>query len=103
MPTKSPATPTVKSKDNQFIKFTTTSETEDGGQTTIPFIENLDVVSKIPVPMGGVGLIYKASKKDYGGFLALKLLTYNVEPHIEIPKELPALDVNAYISSSVKK
>ena len=69
------------SNDDQFLTFTLTSEKKDGAQTTIPFIDTQEVVTNPPVPLAGMGLIHR-SQPGFGGFLGLKISTYNIADHI---------------------
>lgn len=73
------------SSSNQYIKFTTSSLEKDGGQTTLPFIELLNVTTKVATPLSGLGLYHKGSSvsKYFGGFLGIKLLTFDMTSHIE--------------------
>lgn len=82
MPTKSNFTNFPDSHADQYLKFTTSSETNDGGQTTIPFIDTQELATKPPVPLAGVGVIHKG-QKGFGGFLAFKIYTYDSYKHFE--------------------
>ena len=83
----------VDSNDNQFLSFTLTSEKKDGAQTTIPFIDTQDVVTNSPIPLRGMGLIHRG-QPGFGGFLALKLYTYNVADHIpDLPEQINDPDI----------
>ena len=92
VPTKAMVSNTPISNDDQFVSFTTTSMEKDGGQTTIPFIDTQEVVPRLPTLLSGAGL-YLRGQKGYGGFLALKLYTYNliehVDEYIELPENIP--------------
>lgn len=68
----------------QFVKFGPTDKFLDLSQTTIPFIDAQLVESHNPMPLAGVGLYYKTFP-GYGGFVAPKILNYNVAPHIMGP------------------
>ncbi|KAI4457294.1 hypothetical protein MML48_8g00010322 [Holotrichia oblita] len=72
---------TVVSKGNQFVEFAHTDMIKDAGQTTIPFIDSQDVVTKVPTPLIGAGLYYK-STQGYGGFIGLKIVTYDFTQHL---------------------
>ena len=80
------------SNEEQYVKFTTTSIEKDGGQTTIPFIDTQKIVTNPPSPLGGAGL-YHRGQPGYGGFLALKLYTYDFTEHIKEDAEIPTLAV----------
>lgn len=75
----------IDSKDNQYIKLTHSDIDKDVGQTTVPYFDALDVISKIPVALNGIGIHHKG-QKGFGGFIALKLMTYDFAPHV-IPPE----------------
>lgn len=75
----------IDSKSNQFIEFTHTDLDRDVGQTTVPFLDAQDVVSVPPVALSGAG-IYHKGRPLYGGFVGLKLITYDFMPHIQVPK-----------------
>lgn len=68
-------------ESNLFVKFGPTDKYKDLAQTTIPYIDAQLVEPHNAVPLGGVGLLYK-SFSGYGGFIAPKILNYNLAPHI---------------------
>lgn len=74
----------IDSTDNQFIRFTHSGVDKDVAQTTVPYLDAQDVVSKVPVPLSGAG-IYHKGQKSYGGFIGLKLVTYDFAPHVIPP------------------
>lgn len=69
------------SNDNQYIKFNVTGLLEDGGQTTVPFIDNRQVLPENLSPLSGISF-YVRGKDGYGGFLALKVYTFDVSQYI---------------------
>lgn len=71
----------IDSRDNQFIRFTHSDVDKDVAQTTVPYLDAQDVVSKVPVPLSGAG-IYHKGQKGFGGFIGLKLVTYDFAPHV---------------------
>lgn len=71
---------------DRFIKFGPSDKYKDIGQTTIPFIDSQLVESHNPGPLSGVGLYYKGFV-GFGGFVAPKILNYNLSPHIIEPNE----------------
>ncbi|KAI4457296.1 hypothetical protein MML48_8g00010324 [Holotrichia oblita] len=81
IPTRAKSKNTVVSKGNQFVEFAHTDMIKDAGQTTIPFIDSQDVVTKVPTPLIGAGLYYK-SIQGYGGFIGLKIVTYDFTQHL---------------------
>ncbi|XP_043462570.1 uncharacterized protein LOC122498746 isoform X1 [Leptopilina heterotoma] len=71
------------SRSNQFLHFQPTDLEKDAGQTTIPFLDIQPIVPKPPVPLAGAGIFHKGQTGS-GGFVALKLITYNFSRHLEI-------------------
>ncbi|XP_023247290.1 uncharacterized protein LOC106645091 isoform X2 [Copidosoma floridanum] len=100
IPTRSSAQSVPDSKSNQFLLFTPTDLKKDVAQNTVPFIDIQPVEPKPPVPIAGCGIFHKG-REGYGGFLALKLITYNFEPKLrsDMPPAPPLMgmsnDVNA--------
>ncbi|XP_058794289.1 uncharacterized protein LOC131665995 isoform X2 [Phymastichus coffea] len=80
------------SHTNQYIQFGPTDLEKDAGQSTIPFIDTQRVEPKPPVPISGAGIFHKG-RGGYGGFLSLKLITYNFEPQLraELPSTPPVI------------
>ncbi|XP_055682552.1 uncharacterized protein LOC129789617 isoform X1 [Lutzomyia longipalpis] len=85
VPTKGKARSQVDSKTNQFIEFTHTDMDADAAQTTVPFLDAQDVVSVPPVPLSGIGIYHKGLPLS-GGFVAPKLIVYNMAQHVYTPK-----------------
>lgn len=85
IPTLSPSTSEIVSKSNQFIEFTHTDLDRDVGQTTVPYIDAQDVISRVPVALSGAGIFHKG-RPFFGGFIGLKLITYDFQPHILTPR-----------------
>lgn len=52
-------------------------------QTTIPFIDSQPVTTYPQVPLRGAGIYYKSSK-NYGGFVAPVITTYDFSKHMVI-------------------
>lgn len=84
--TRSKSVPTTG--NNQFIEFQASDIDADLGQTTVPFVDKQEVVSKPPVALSGAGLYHKG-QDGFGGFVAPKLITYDYAKHIEIATALP--------------
>lgn len=82
VPTKTIAKSEPDSKTNQYIEFTNSDMESDGAQTTVPFMDSQDVISEPPVPLSGIG-IYHKGRRDFGGFIAPKIFTYDFSPHIQ--------------------
>ncbi|KAK9746501.1 protein of unknown function (DUF4803) [Popillia japonica] len=81
VPTRAKSKNTIVSNGDQYVEFTHTDITKDVAQTTVPFIDTQDVVPKVPTPLAGAGLYYKSSP-GYGGFIGLKIVTYDFTPHL---------------------
>ena len=71
-----------KSENNTFLKFVPSGLENDVGQNTLPFIDIQEIVTNPPVPMSGAGLYHKRTV-DSGGFIALKLFTFDVRHHLQ--------------------
>lgn len=85
IPTLSMTKSDIDSKTNQYIEFTHSDLDKDLGQTTVPYIDAQDVVSIPAVALSGAG-IYHKGKPQFGGFIGLKAITYDFEPHVQIPE-----------------
>uniref|UniRef100_A0A1L8DP86 Putative conserved secreted protein n=2 Tax=Nyssomyia neivai TaxID=330878 RepID=A0A1L8DP86_9DIPT len=85
IPTRSKARSQIDSKTNQFIEFTNTDINADAAQTTVPFLDAQDVVSVPPVPLSGIGIYHKGLQLS-GGFVAPKIIVYNMAQHVYTPK-----------------
>lgn len=84
IPTLSASPSEIDSTTNQYIEFTHTDLERDVGQTTVPYIDAQDVISRVPVALSGAG-VYHKGQSLYGGFIGLKLITYDFQPHITTP------------------
>ncbi|KAH8312114.1 hypothetical protein KR044_009453 [Drosophila immigrans] len=82
LPTRSTHSSQPLSKNRQYLEFVNTGIEKDAAQTTIPFIDIQDVVSNPPVPLAGIGIYYKSSP-GYGGFVAPKIISYDISPHVQ--------------------
>ncbi|KAL7287243.1 hypothetical protein TKK_0018373 [Trichogramma kaykai] len=69
----------------QFVKLMTTNSKTNVGQSVVPFIHKLPVLPEQLLPLSGVGLIHTGNKKS-AGYLALKVIGYNLEPRISQPR-----------------
>lgn len=85
----------IDSSDNQFIQFTHSDVEKDVAQTTVPYIDAQDVISKVPVALNGIGIYHKGQLK-FGGFIAFKLITYDFAPHV-IPLDFSGEDDYQYV------
>lgn len=83
------------SQTNQYLLFTASDLEKDAGQTTIPFIDIQPVEPKPPAPLSGAG-IYHKGRDGYGGFVSLKLITYNFESQLraDLPSEPSVIGIS---------
>lgn len=58
------------------VKFTTSDEETDGGQTTVPYFDGTSVELDMPKPLSGVGFIHYTNT-GYSGFIRPILKTFN--------------------------
>ncbi|KAL6258400.1 hypothetical protein P5V15_010358 [Pogonomyrmex californicus] len=93
IPTRDPARNLPDSAENQYLNFAPSDRRKDAAQSTIPFLDIQPVVSNPPVPVAGAGIFHKG-RKGSGGFVALKLITYDFAPHLQIdlPPAPPVLE-----------
>lgn len=66
---------------------------KDAAQTTVPFLDSQPVIPVIPMPLSGAGIYFK-STGDYGGFIGLKVFTYNFGNHLDYSLEVPEEDIS---------
>ncbi|XP_012275056.1 uncharacterized protein LOC105696851 isoform X2 [Orussus abietinus] len=94
VPTQHNARSEPDSTHNQYLKFKTTDLDKDAGQTTVPFLDVQPIVPNPLVPLSGAGIFHKGSPGS-GGFLALKIITYNFADHLHVDfAPSPVLDRN---------
>jgi len=67
---------------NQYLNFAPSDRRKDAAQSTIPFIDIQPIIPNPPVPIAGAGIFHKG-RKGSGGFVALKLITYDFAPHLQ--------------------
>ncbi|XP_024893240.1 uncharacterized protein LOC112468347 [Temnothorax curvispinosus] len=89
------------SGENQYLNFAPSDRRKDAAQSTIPFIDVQPVTPNPPVPLSGAGIFHKG-RKGSGGFVALKLTTYDFAPHLQIdlPPAPPVLESPNEIKAS---
>ncbi|XP_039313481.1 uncharacterized protein LOC105198718 isoform X2 [Solenopsis invicta] len=87
--------------ENQYLNFAPSDRRKDAAQSTIPFLDVQPVVPNPPVPLAGAG-IYHKGRKGSGGFVALKVITYDFAPHLQVdlPPAPPVLDSPNEIKAS---
>lgn len=80
---------------NQYLNFAPSDRIKDAAQSTIPFLDVQPVEPNPHVPIAGAGIFHKG-RAGSGGFLALKLITYNFAPHLhtDLPPPPPVIEVH---------
>ncbi|XP_022907955.2 uncharacterized protein [Onthophagus taurus] len=81
VPTRSNLPSKIKSTHNEFLEFTHTSFEKDAAQTTVPFLDSQPVSSGLS-PNSGAGIYYKTSSDQNGGYIGLKLVTFDYSKHL---------------------
>ncbi|CAB3374677.1 Hypothetical predicted protein [Cloeon dipterum] len=76
VPTRSVALSEPDSQHDQFVTFTHTDVSKDAAQTTVPFLDAQPVAPEPPALLSGAG-IYHKGRRGYGGFVGLRLITYD--------------------------
>lgn len=81
------------SKKHQYVNFSPSDRVKDAAQNTVPFIDIQPVISDPPVPMAGAGVFHKG-RPGSGGYVALKLITYDFTPHlmVDLPPAPPVIN-----------
>lgn len=69
---------------NKFVVFESSDVRRDLAQVTVPYIESVLLEASDPQALSGVGLFYK-SDQHFSGFIAIKLIAYDLQPTIEPP------------------
>uniref|UniRef100_A0A1B6KBP6 Uncharacterized protein n=1 Tax=Graphocephala atropunctata TaxID=36148 RepID=A0A1B6KBP6_9HEMI len=72
----------IDSVNDQYLQFTHSDIDLDAAQTTVPFLDAQMVAPQPPVPLQGLG-VYHKGVQWFGGFVGLKVFTYNYAEHIE--------------------
>ncbi|XP_076627386.1 chemokine-like protein orion isoform X2 [Colletes latitarsis] len=68
---------------DQYLNFAPSDRVYDAAQNTIPFIDIQPIVPNPPVPIAGAGIFHKGRRAS-GGFVALKLITYDFNSHLQV-------------------
>lgn len=92
-PTKFVGLSKIDSVPDTFIRFGPTDRAKDVAQLTVPF---LDAQTVAPTPsswLSGVELFHKG-QSDSGGFLGLKVVTYNATEHMKVQDSPTTTTVN---------
>ncbi|XP_012216022.2 uncharacterized protein orion isoform X2 [Linepithema humile] len=83
IPIRDPVQNVPDSAVNQYLNFAPSDRRKDAAQSTIPFLDVQPIVPNPPVPIAGAGVFHKG-RKGSGGFVTLKLITYDFAPHLQI-------------------
>ncbi|XP_042243112.1 uncharacterized protein LOC121880111 isoform X2 [Homarus americanus] len=87
-PTKFPFPSIQDSKPNTYMRFGPTDRIKDVAQLTVPFFDAQDVAPSPSTWFSGVELFHKGQYGS-GGFLALKVITYDMTPYIDVTYHEP--------------
>ncbi|XP_015431569.1 PREDICTED: uncharacterized protein LOC107187895 isoform X2 [Dufourea novaeangliae] len=71
------------SKRHQYVNFAASDRIMDAAQSTIPFIDIQPIESNPPIPVSGAGIFHKG-RSGSGGYVAMKLITYDFTPHLQV-------------------
>ncbi|XP_076654032.1 chemokine-like protein orion isoform X2 [Halictus rubicundus] len=93
IPTRAQLPSLPDSKKHQYVNFSPSDRRMDAAQNTVPFIDIQPVQSDPPVPMAGAGVFHKG-RSGSGGYVALKLITYDFTPHlmVDFPPAPPVIN-----------
>lgn len=83
IPTRSMLVNVPDSKINQYLNFAPSDRVKDAAQSTVPFIDIQEIQPSPVIPIAGAG-IYHKGRKGSGGFVGMKLITYNFAPHLQV-------------------
>lgn len=83
----------IDSQSDQFLLFTHSDIDTDAAQTTVPFLDAQPVAPDPPTLLTGAG-IYHKGRSGYGGFIGLKVVTYDFSDHIQARFPLIEDEVN---------
>ncbi|XP_026734291.1 uncharacterized protein LOC113498483 isoform X3 [Trichoplusia ni] len=88
IPTRKQTTLHINSQHDQYIEFTHSDFDADAAQSTVPFIDIQPVVPTKALNTKGASLlsgagIYHRGGRGSGGFLGVKILTYDYSKHVK--------------------
>ncbi|XP_069695090.1 uncharacterized protein [Periplaneta americana] len=86
VPTLTKVGSVIDSRSNQFLLFTHSDIDNDAAQTTVPFLDSQPVAPEPPTLLAGAGIYHKGCP-GYGGFIGLKVVTYDFNSHLNIDTE----------------
>lgn len=86
---------------NQYLNFAPSDRRKDAAQSTVPFLDVQPITPNPPVPIAGAGIFHKG-RKGSGGFVALRLITYDFAPHLQVdlPPAPPVLETPNEINAA---
>ncbi|XP_032680540.1 uncharacterized protein LOC116848499 isoform X2 [Odontomachus brunneus] len=86
---------------NQYLNFAPSDRRKDAAQSTVPFLDVQPIIPNPPVLIAGAGIFHKGNKGS-GGFVALRLITYDFTPHLQVdlPPAPPLLETPNDITAS---
>ncbi|CAL1689680.1 unnamed protein product [Lasius platythorax] len=101
IPIRNPVQNIPDSEVNQYLNFAPSDRRKDAAQSTIPFLDVQPIIPNPPVPIAGAGIFHKG-RKGSGGFAALKLITYDFAPHLQVdlPPAPPVLETPNEITAA---
>ncbi|XP_014472844.1 PREDICTED: uncharacterized protein LOC106743483 isoform X1 [Dinoponera quadriceps] len=78
---------------NQYLNFAPSDRRKDAAQSTVPFLDVQPITPSPPILIAGAGIFHKG-RKGSGGFVALRLITYDFTPHLQVdlPPAPPLLE-----------
>lgn len=71
--------------DDKYVEFGPSDIKKDLAQVTVPFIESVHLEASEPRPLSGAGIYYKG-EPGYGGFVAVKLVAYDIDDVMKLTK-----------------
>ncbi|XP_012142213.2 chemokine-like protein orion isoform X2 [Megachile rotundata] len=100
IPTRQALLSLPDSKPNQYVNFEPSDRASDAAQNTIPFLDIQPVEPNPPVPLMGAG-IYHKGRKGSGGYIAMKLVTYDFTRHLQadLPPAPPIINTTNEIQA----
>lgn len=87
-PTKFPAVSKIDSQPDMFMRFGPTDRVKDIAQLTVPFFDSQTVAPTPGTWLSGIELFHKGQPGS-GGFLAMKVMNYDMTPYMEISSDEP--------------
>lgn len=70
----------IYSHGSKYVSFIISDLMSDLGQNVVPYIDLQNITTNPPLPLDGLG-IYHRGKKNFGGFVAPKIIHYDFTKH----------------------